>query len=241
MAGNSTEINLNFNDIETGHSGIIYGIICSAARLAEVANYCRTVVYHISVAGVHATRDISVGKYNFFVALREKCGVSDFVSVWKFFGLAGVRYAGNKTDFGTVLFAQFYYCFASKEVETHGHAAVKRIEPALYKSENNSFKQFAVKIAAEQSVAAERTAVFPQIILPHFSYLFRFSYLYQKILLQKTHKKTNCPAHMCQPYKNFAAKTCAAPRLHLQIRCGTHRGGTYIFNMRDNYCASTMF
>ena len=185
MAENNTEINLNFNDIETGHSGIIYGIICSAARLAEVANYCRTVVYHISVAGVHATRDISVGKYNFFVALREKCGVSDFVSVWKFFGLAGVRYAGNKTDFGAILFAQFYYCFARKEVETHGHAAVKRIEPALYKSENNSFKQFAVKIAAEQSVAAERTAVFPQIILPHFSYLFRFSYLYQKILLQK--------------------------------------------------------
>lgn len=174
MAENNTETNLNFNDIETRHSGIIYGIICSAARLAEVANYCRTVVYHISVAGVHATRDISVGKYNFFVALREKCGISDFVSVWKFFGLAGVRYAGNKTDFGAILFAQFYYCFASKEVKAHSHAAVKRIEPALYKSENNSFKQFAVKIAAEQSVAAERTAVFPQIILPHFSYLFRF-------------------------------------------------------------------
>ena len=152
-----------------------------------------------------------------------------------------MRYAGNKTDFGAVLFAQFYYCFASKEVETHGHAAVKRIEPALYKSENNSFKQFAVKIAAEQSVAAERTAVFPQIILPHFSYLFRFSYLYQKILLQKTHKKTNYPAHMCQSDKNFAAKTRAAPKLHLQSRGGTHRGGTYIFNMRDNYCASTMF
>ena len=81
MAENNTETNLNFNDIETRHSGIIYGIICSAARLAEVANYCRTVVYHIPVAGVHATRDISVGKDNFFVALREKCGVSDFVSV----------------------------------------------------------------------------------------------------------------------------------------------------------------
>ena len=81
MAENNIEINLNFNDVETGHSGIIYGIICSAARLAEVANYCRTVVYHIPVAGVHATLDVSVGKDNFFVALREKCGISDFVSV----------------------------------------------------------------------------------------------------------------------------------------------------------------
>ena len=46
---------------------------------------------------------------------------------------------------------------------------------------------------------------------------------------------------MCQSDKNFAAKTCAAPRLHLQSRGGTHRGGTYIFNMRDNYCAVTVF
>ena len=81
MAENNTETNLNFNDIETGHSGIIYGIICSAARLAEVADDGAAVFRHKPVAGVHATRDISVGKYNFFVALREKCGVSDFVSV----------------------------------------------------------------------------------------------------------------------------------------------------------------
>lgn len=121
-----------------------------------------------------------------------------------------MRYAGNKTDFGAVLFAQFYYCFASKEVETHGHAAVKRIEPALYKSENNSFKQFAVKIAAEQSVAAERTAVFPQIILPHFSYLFR------KILLQKTHKKQIAP-HIC------ANQIKISPQKHARRRDCTYR------------------
>lgn len=144
-----------------------------------------------------------------------------------------MRYAGNKTDFGAVLFAQFYYCFASKEVETHGHAAVKRIEPALYKSENNSFKQFAVKIAAEQSVAAERTAVFPQIILPHFSYLFRFSYLLLKILMQKTHKKQIAP-HICanhikiSPQKNarrrdytYRAEAALTEAAHIFSICAT--------------------
>ena len=146
-----------------------------------------------------------------------------------------MRYAGNKTDFGTVLFAQFYYCFASKEVEPHGHAAVKRIEPALYKSENNSFKQFAVKIAAEQSVAAERTAVFPQIILPHFSYLFRFSYLLLKILMQKTHKKQIAP-HIC------ANQIKISPQKHAWRRDCTYRAeaalteAAHIFSI----CATTI-